>query len=77
MIFLLNLINIVSVICGIVGTILNIYRNKYAFIIWNISNIALIILAIVRKDYINVVLWVFYFVINLIGFYKWNKIKEK
>lgn len=66
-----------ATILGIGGALLNIYKFKWAFIIWNIGNLILIYKAIDAKDYPNMILFIFYFIINIKGFIKWKNDERK
>ena len=73
MIFTFNFVlSCVATILGICGALLNVYKFKWAFIIWNIGNLILIYKAIEIKDYPNMILFIFYFIINIKGFIKWK-----
>lgn len=63
----------IATILGIVGATLNIYKFKWSFLVWNLGNLILIYKAIEIKDYPNLVLFIFYFSLNVKGYIKWGK----
>ena len=58
---------------SIFANFLIIKKIKWGFIIWNISNIFLITIYITQKNVALIVLFIFYTIMNIWGFIKWNK----
>jgi nicotinamide mononucleotide transporter len=58
---------------SIIGVILNIYKNKYCFIIWAFTNLAWCIIDFYKGIYAQSVLFGVYFILALWGIYKWNE----
>ncbi|HRZ18556.1 MAG TPA: nicotinamide mononucleotide transporter [Methanofastidiosum sp.] len=74
---MIEIINWIFVGIGMVGTVLNIFKNKWCFIIWGISNTAFIIINIYREIYSMAL----FFFIGLLtcfwGLYQWIKDERK
>jgi hypothetical protein len=58
---------------SILGTVLNIYKNKWCFIIWIITNFAWIIINLVLGMYPQVVLFSVYLATSIWGMIAWFK----
>lgn len=62
---------------SLIAFVLNIFKNKLCFIVWNLSNIGFIINFCLEKNWPFVVLWIFYFLINCYGYHEWKEQEEK
>lgn len=58
---------------SIIGVILNIYKNKYCFIIWSITNFLWMIIDFYCKLYSQSFLFMIYFILAIYGLIKWLK----
>jgi uncharacterized membrane protein len=72
----MNTINWILVGIGLVGTITNIFKIKWCFVVWGISNIGFIAV----NYYNEIYSMAFFFFINFLscawGLYKWHKDEE-
>lgn len=60
-------------ILSIIGVILNIYKNKYCFIIWAITNFSWFVVDLYYGIYSQAVLFLVYFFLAIFGLIKWAK----
>jgi len=60
-------------IFSLIGVVLNIYKNKYCFIIWAFTNFAWMIIDYIYGLYAQSALFLIYFILALWGLYKWKK----
>ena len=58
---------------SIVGTILNIYKNRWGFFIWMITNLAWAVIDFKVGLVEQTVLFLFFFLTSLWGFMFWSK----
>jgi nicotinamide riboside transporter PnuC len=56
---------------SIVGIILNIYKNKYCFAIWMVTNFSWMIIDFYKGIYSQAFLFLIYFILAIYGFVKW------
>jgi nicotinamide riboside transporter PnuC len=61
---------------SIIGVVLNIYKNKYCFVIWAVTNFAWMVIDFQIGLYSQSFLFAVYFVLALFGLYKWAKQSE-
>jgi len=59
-----------SILC-IVGSICNVYKLWYSFVIWSICNVYLIIHNYLRKEYAQGTLFFAYLVVSIWGLISW------
>jgi len=62
-----------AVVLGVVGSIANAYRQRWAFLLWIVANIILIRHNILRGDWPQVMLFSIYSVIAIVGLWQWRK----
>jgi len=60
-------------ILSIIGVILNIYKNKWCFILWAITNFFWVVIDYQQGLYAQAFLFTVYFVLALWGLYRWKK----
>jgi len=60
---------------AIVGTILNVYKNRVGFLFWIVSNAGWIVLAIQSKIYAQAVMFAVYLGMAAWGWTQWSKNK--
>jgi nicotinamide riboside transporter PnuC len=70
-----NLIGWFGFLFSMCGQLLIIYKNRYAFIIWNIGNVIWLYLAIKNNDLAQVFMFIIYIIINVVTFIKWKNKK--
>jgi nicotinamide riboside transporter PnuC len=58
-------------IMSIAGVVLNIYKNKYCFVIWMITNFSWMIIDFYKGIYSQAFLFLIYFILAVYGFIKW------
>jgi nicotinamide riboside transporter PnuC len=58
---------------AIFGTILNISKNRWCFIVWGISNLGLIILNLITGMYAQAVLFLVQLAMAIVGFVQWSR----
>lgn len=61
---------------GIVGTIANIYKRQWCFLIWLCTNSYLIGHNLIRHDYPQATLFAVYVLLAVWGLARWSKGKE-
>lgn len=57
---------------ALVGVVLNIYHNKYCFLIWLFTNAAFAIESFIFGVYNMAFLFSIYFVLAILGLWKWH-----
>jgi nicotinamide riboside transporter PnuC len=57
---------------SIVGVVLNIYKNKWCFIIWAATNLAWMIVDYRYEIYSQAALQAVYFALAVLGLWKWK-----
>jgi len=58
-------------ILSIIGVILNIYKNKYCFMIWAVTNFAWMVIDYRAGLYSQSLLFAVYFLLAIYGLWKW------
>lgn len=58
---------------NILGSILNVFKNRYSYVLWLVGNIGYCIIGIYKEDYPQVVLFSIYSITSIIGLYNWFK----
>lgn len=58
---------------SIVGTIANSFQKRWCFIIWMCTNTFWCIYNIINKQYAQAILYLFNFIMAIIGLIKWKK----
>jgi len=56
---------------AIVGVVLNIYKIKWCFVIWSVTNLSWAIVDFNARLFPQAWLFVVYFVLAIVGLYKW------
>lgn len=59
-------------ILSITGVILNIYKNKWCFVIWSITNFSWMIIDFYKGIYAQAFLFLVYFLLAIYGLIKWS-----
>jgi len=59
---------------GIIGVIFVNYKNIYGYYFWVVGNIIFVYLAVLRKDFSQILLWSVYTLSSIHGIYMWKKI---
>ena len=62
---------------SIIGAILNAKKSIHGYWVWIISNLLWMVLALIRQDIAQAVLWIVYVVISIYGIYCWAKKGKK
>lgn len=70
----MQIISIIGSIIAIISYFLITRKNVIGLYGWCISNTIMLVLAIIRKDYGQILLWSIYNILNLYGIYNWSKI---
>lgn len=70
---MLIFVECVSFILAIIGQFLIVKKNATAFVAWIISDVLWAVLALLRKDYLQTVMFVAYVVSQVWGLWKWTK----
>lgn len=70
---ILIIFNYLACAINIIAVIVNAFMNRWCFVLMFIGNIILIIIAISRKDWAQTGMFVFYNIMNIIGFINWTK----
>lgn len=73
---MINTFGWIATIFCLLGNLL-VVRKKNGFLIWSIGTGIMLVLAIMRKDWSQTVLFAIYEGINLFGFISWKKDKKK
>jgi len=60
-------------ILALVGTYLNVKRNKYGFALWMLTNLYFSILNMRLGSYPQSALFFVYFMLAVYGFFSWNR----
>jgi membrane protein implicated in regulation of membrane protease activity len=58
-------------VLSIIGVLLNIYKNKYCFVIWSGTNFAWMVIDYNAKLYSQSALFMIYFILAIFGLWKW------
>jgi len=58
---------------SLLGNLFVVYKKRYGFVLWNVSNIIWIGLAIESKVHSQIIMFGVYSIINIIAFIKWRK----
>lgn len=58
---------------SIISTVLNIYQNKYCFVIWIVTNAAWCVIDFNKELYQQALLFLVYFIFSIWGLIKWVK----
>ena len=69
----MNFLHWIGVIISLVGVMFLTYKKVTGFYILVVSNIILISIDFYLKNYPEVILFVGYFIINVLGVYNWSK----
>jgi len=64
-------LEIISAVIGIIGGILNVYKNKWGFAIWVVGNILWMYYGIITKQYFFMAQYIVFASISIWGFKKW------
>lgn len=73
-----NIISVVSLILSLCGNILINHKKKIGFIVWILSNISWIIVNFMGDpNYPQILMYVVYLILNIIGYCRWKSGKEK
>ena len=59
-------------IASIIGTVANIYKKKWCFVIWLFTNLAWFIIDLRAGLYAQAFLFAVYFLLAVWGLYQWN-----
>lgn len=62
---------------SILGVVLNIYKNKWCFAIWAVTNFSWMIIDFREEIYSQSLLFAVYFILAVFGLYKWSKQNDK
>lgn len=62
---------------SILGVVLNIYKNKYCFIIWAVTNFSWMCVDFYYKIYSQAFLFLVYFCLAIFGLIKWYREEKK
>ena len=57
--------------------LLNVFKNKICFLIWNVSTVGFVIHFYIEKNWPFVILWIFYFFVNFYGYFEWKHREEE
>ena len=60
-------------LCAI-GSLMNIYKSKWGFVVWIVSNIILLTISAVTKQYYFMFIYCLYTVECVYGYFKWSKL---
>jgi len=63
----------VITVLSVAGTIANIYKKWWCFILWGIANLAWCVYDIHIHEYSQAILWGVYFMLAVWGLYSWRK----
>lgn len=66
-------LSFIIMVLGITASIFNVLKNKLVFVFYLISNILIMITAVIRKDYPQLILFLVYSITSVIGYIKWSK----
>jgi len=64
----------VATALGIIGVMFVNYKSIYGYYFWVVGNIIFIYLAVLRKDFSQILLWSVYTLSSIHGIYMWKKI---
>ena len=62
---------------SIAGALLNIMKNKWGFVVWTAANMIFFVTSGMRGDHGQMLLWVAFTVMNIIGFLHWKRKEEQ
>jgi hypothetical protein len=58
---------------SVFGGVLNIFKIKWCFVVWFIANTGWIYYNVITETYPQIIIWVVYNTVSVIGFIKWNR----
>lgn len=58
---------------SITGVVLNVYKNKWCFVIWAFTNLSWCIVDFYKGIYAQSFLFLVYFILALFGLWKWAR----
>jgi nicotinamide riboside transporter PnuC len=61
------------VIVSIIGTVLNVYKNNYCFVLWAITNFFWVGINFYKHEYAQSFLFLIYFILAILGLWQWRK----
>lgn len=64
----------VATALGIIGVLFVNYKSIYGYYFWVVGNIIFIYLAVLRKDFSQILLWSVYTLSSIHGIYMWKKV---
>lgn len=62
---------------SIIGVVLNIFKNKWCFVVWGVTNFAWCIIDFYKGIYAQSFLFLVYFILAIFGLFKWIKEEKK
>ena len=60
------------ILIGMIGTILNIYKNRLCFILWSVCNVGLFLINFKNKDYPQAIYFLFCLGTTIWGLWEWS-----
>lgn len=73
MIIILDILTYLGVACALLGNIFIIKKKKFGYVVWLVGNVCVLPTYIIHADIPYIVLFATYAVLNVYGFYTWNK----
>lgn len=67
----LKVISWVGMTCSFIGVVLNVYKIVWCWPIWLIGNCFWIYWSYKKREPAQLILWVVYQIINMLGWYQW------
>lgn len=61
------------VVFSIIGVVLNIYKIRWCFVIWGVTNFSWMIIDFYHGVYSQAFLFMIYFILALYGLYQWSR----
>lgn len=62
----------IATLLSVIGIILNAKKNIYCWPTWILSDILWVIIAILKQDYAQVLLWLIFGIAGIYGWWKWK-----
>ncbi len=69
----INLLELLGMVFGIGGMIFNVYKSKWGYVVWIVSNLLWIVYAYNTKQYFFLLQYIVFTIVLTWGFIKWNK----
>jgi nicotinamide riboside transporter PnuC len=71
-----EILGCIATFLSCLGNIFIIYKKKFGFIVWTLGNVVWIFVDVKIGLYSQIIMMVFYAILNIWGYIEWNKNKK-